>query len=126
MKDFYFIYILLLYVYIGVEKKLLKTLISGKKEWTRISKAQVKFVSDFLVYTKKYVPVEFPRKTRTLEVALQGVLPQNMYDHYMLFHVAIKKLTNLHHCKTNESYAESLLKKFAIALAFTEENYVHI
>ncbi len=110
---------------------MLQTWISGKMDGTRISKEQVKFVSDYLVYIKKYVPVEFPRKTRTLEdfkhlkatehrnhllyflpVALQGVLPQNMYDHYMLFHVAIKVLTSSFHCQTYASYAESLLKKF--------------
>ncbi len=34
-----------------------------------------------------------------------------MYDHYMLFHVAIKILTNSKHCYA--TYAESLLMKFA-------------
>lgn len=35
-----------------------------------------------------------------------------MYDHYMLFHVSIKILTNPHNCRTYASYAEILLKKF--------------
>jgi hypothetical protein len=71
----------------------------------------VKFVSDIPVYTKKYEPVEFPRKTRTLDVALQGVLPQNMYDHYVISRGHQDTYSN--HCKTYASYAESLLKKFA-------------
>lgn len=54
-------------VCIGVEKKILQTWISGKMNGTRISKEPVKLVSDFLVYIKKYVPIKFPRKTRTLD-----------------------------------------------------------
>ncbi len=118
-------------VCIGAEKKLLRTWISGKMDGTRLTKEQVISVSNFLVYVKRYVPVEFPRKTRTLDdfphlkatehrnhllyflpVALQGVLHQDMYDNYMLLHVSIKILTNSHNSRTYASYAEILLKKF--------------
>lgn len=118
-------------VCIGVEKKLLRTWIFGKMDGIRISKQQVKAVSEFLVYIKVYVPTEIPRKTRTLDdfpylkatehrnhllyflpVALKGVLTNRMYDHYMLLHVAIKILVNSKHCRTYAAYAESLLKKF--------------
>lgn len=118
-------------VCIGVQKKLLRIWLFGKMDPTRLTTDQKKLVSDFLVFIKEYCPVEFPRKTRTLDdfphfkatehrnhllyflpVALKGVLSQKMYDHYMLFHVAIKILTNSKHCQTYATYAQNLLKRF--------------
>lgn len=78
-----------------------------------------------------FIPSEFARKSRSLTelarwkatelrtfllytrpVVLKNVLPTRMYDHFLIFHVAIKILATEGLCKEFNQYAKELLHLF--------------
>ena len=116
---------------LGGEKKLFHAWTKGRFARTKLSQSQQDLISKYLVYIAKDIPIDFPRKTRALSelphmkatehrlhmlyvapVAFKNFLPQDLYDHFMLFHVAMKLLSNEESCKENAKYAEDLLTQF--------------
>ena len=94
---------------LGCMKKLLIAWIKGGFERTKLSKPSVNKVSAYLIAIAPDIPSDFRRKTRSLNdlphmkatklrlhmnyvgpVALKDVLSSPVYNHFMLFHVAMK------------------------------------
>ncbi len=116
---------------LGCMKKLLVAWIKSGFERTKLSQSSICTVSAYLIAIAPDVPCDFPRKTRTLNdlphmkatehrlhmnyvapVAFKHVLSQPLYNHFMLFHVAMKLLVNDEDCQAYVPYAEKLLKAF--------------
>lgn len=115
-------------VCLGVMKKLLITWIRGPRAQNRLSSGQIKQVSQKLVSLAPYVPKEFARKPRGLEVVdrwkatefrqfllytgpyvLKGILMNSLYKHFMCLSVAISILVNEQLARHYSDYASRLL-----------------
>jgi hypothetical protein len=115
---------------LGVMRKLLWVWIKGPLS-CRLSNRQKENISTFLVYLADFIPSEFARKSRSLTelarwkatelrsfllyigpVVLKNVLPTRMYNHFLIFHVAIKILATEGLCKEFNQYAKELLHLF--------------
>jgi hypothetical protein len=115
---------------LGTMKKLMSAWVKGRFERTKLSKEVVENLSANLIAIAKFIPCDFPRKTRTLNdlphmkateyrlhmnyvaPVIFNVLNTQLYNHFMLFHVAMKLLVNEENCVLYAQYAETLLKKF--------------
>ena len=116
---------------IGVMKKLLIAWTTTKHSPFKLSKEAQERVSRFLKYCEQFISSEFARKTRPLRdlphfkatehrlhllyvtaVAFKQVLPPKYYNHFLLFHVALKILMDENLCSRYYRYAETLLKQF--------------
>ncbi|KAI9559462.1 hypothetical protein GHT06_013452 [Daphnia sinensis] len=121
-------------VYLGVMRKLLYIWVHGRKSMKiRLSWQQMNEISKILFRIQSLISVEFSRKTRTLNelsrfkatefrllllyilpIVLKNRLPDEVYQHFILLHVAIRILS----CKrsveeeANIDYAHSLLTLF--------------
>ena len=121
-------------VYLGVMRKLLYIWVHGRKSMkVMLSWQQMNESSKILVRIESLISVEFSRKTRTLNelsrykatefrllllyilpIILKNRLPDEVYQHFILLHVAIRILS----CKrsveeeANIDYAHSLLTLF--------------
>jgi hypothetical protein len=134
VKDVPFEYLHL--VCLGVVRKLLHLWTKGKKCPARLRPHEIELISTKLKSLKSSVPVEFARKPRSLKelenwkgtefrqfvlysgpIVLKSVLSQELYEHFICFHVAITILVNPKLCKTLNSYAENLLKYFVQTFA---------
>jgi hypothetical protein len=118
-------------VCLGVMKKLLVTWMRVSRANNRLSSGQIAQISAKLVSLAHYIPREFARKPRSLEevdrwkatefrqfllytgqFALKGVLPHNLYKHFMCLCVAITILLNEDLVSNYSNYAHSLLSYF--------------
>lgn len=109
-------------------KKLLITWIRGPRAQNRLSSGQIKQVSQNRVSLAPYVPKEFARKPRGLEVVdrwkatefrqfllytgpyvLKGILMNSLYKHSMCLSVAISILVNEQLARHYSDYASRLL-----------------
>ena len=96
-----------------------------------ISHEAVAEISRRLVALQSSIPYEFARRPRSLTdlprwkatefrlfilyigpSVLKGVLPPPLYDHFMLFHVAIKILSSPDTCRKYNSFSKALLHHF--------------
>jgi hypothetical protein len=138
---------------LGAMKKLMKAWVKGGYERTKLSKLLVDHLSAFLIAMARFIPCDFPRKTRTLNdlphmkateyrlhmnyvaPVIFKVLDPQLYNHFILFHVAMKILVNDEDCITYAQYAETLLKTFvkdAVTLygpkfiAYNIHNLIHL
>jgi hypothetical protein len=117
-------------VCLGVTRKLLFMWISGPLP-TRLSSQMVEIISTSLAQYFDFLPSEFNRKPRSLAhvskwkatefrtfllytgiVVLKNVLAKNMYEHFLLFHVAIKILVHKTYSISQNEYARSILYLF--------------
>lgn len=117
-------------IYLGVMKKLLGHWLRGDKT-VKISQKLANEVSDAINNNYKNVCSEFARKPRSLKdverwkaveyrlfvcylgpVVLKGILREDLYNHFLLLHVAVVLLSNSVTCFKYCDYAESLLKQF--------------
>ena len=100
-------------VYLGCMKKLLNILVNERRNMKiRMSSRLIKEISHLLVAIEELIPVEFSRKTRTLDelscfkatefrllllyvlpLILKNRLPDVVYNHFLLLHVAIRILS---------------------------------
>lgn len=115
---------------LGVMRKLIILWLRGKLR-TRLSAGQVKEISSRLLGLRPFIPDLFARKPRGLEeidrwkatelrqfaiytgkVVLKGILSDELYEHFMLFSVALAILVCPHLVKEYNSYAEDLLVHF--------------
>ncbi len=115
---------------LGVMKKLL--LLWKETVPYKLSRKQLAKISKRLVSFSKFIPGVFNRKTRSLDeirhwkatefrmfltyigpIALKGVLDENRFQHFMLFHTAVYILSSL---TSNEwiDYAGMLLNTFVL------------
>ena len=118
-------------VCLGVMKKLLLTWMRGPRANNRLSSGQIGQISTKLVSLAHYIPQEFARKPRGLEevdrwkatefrqflvytgqIALKGVLPNNLYKNFMCLCVAITILLNRDLVLLYSNYAHRLLCYF--------------
>ena len=117
-------------VCLGVMRKLLILWLKGPL-LTRLSSKIVLDISEKMIRLRQYIPCEFARKPRSLSevdrwkatefrmfllyigpIVLEGNLSDDIYKHFLLFHVAISCLiSNRFHHQLN-SYAKSLLLLF--------------
>ena len=114
----------------GVGRKLLMIWMNGPLS-TRFSKAQLQQVTDILLSLRKYFPAEFSGKPIALKdichwkateyrlfllyigsILLQNIVSQGIYDHFMLFHVALTILVDFCLCYTHLDFADRLLRRF--------------
>ena len=122
---------------LGVMKRLLLIWKEGPRQ-TRLSNGQLTVVSNQLKAIAPFMPPVFNRKTRGLEevklwkatefrtfllytgpIVLQGVLPPQMFSHFMCLSVAIKILHwKGNHLKDYHGYAKDLLRNFVVNAKF--------
>ncbi|KAL2102150.1 hypothetical protein ACEWY4_001318 [Coilia grayii] len=112
---------------LGVTKKLLTTWSRGKTKH-RLSQALLREVNERLLDLRRYIPDVFARKCRGLDdlerwkatefrmfmlytgkIVLKGILPDEMYHHFMAFSVAMCILVSPHLTKNHSTYAHELL-----------------
>lgn len=117
-------------VCLGVMKKLLLHWIRGPLS-TRLSNTNINLISNRLIAIAEFFPREFARKPRSLHeiarwkatefrqfllytgpVVLKGVLDDDLYNHFMMLHVAIKILVNKDFCIKDNLQAKTLLVSF--------------
>ena len=117
-------------VCLGVVKKLINLWLSGPL-LCRLSAPVVLELSQTLIGLRKFIPTEFVRKPRTLNevgrwkaiefhqfllytgpVVLHNVLPDEVYNNFSLFFVAIFCLASPSNCVTYCNYSKTLLINF--------------
>ncbi|KAK3868236.1 hypothetical protein Pcinc_026365 [Petrolisthes cinctipes] len=115
---------------LGVMRRLLLIWIKGKKE-TRLTARHVDDISKKLLQIQQFVPREFARKPRGLEVidrwkatefrqfllytgklVLKGILRSDLYSHFMTLSVALCILVSPRLVQTHKDYAHLLLVYF--------------
>jgi hypothetical protein len=121
-------------VYLGVMRKLLYCWMHGRRTMkVRLTMQTMMEISNILVKISKFISVEFDRKTRKLEelsrfkatefrllllyifpIILKNRLPEEVYQHFILLHVAIRILSCQKYSQdeANVDYANSLLVLF--------------
>lgn len=121
---------------LGVVKKLLCNIWLHGKPSHKLSKECVRKISDLLLSLKSYVPMEFVRKTRSLDevkrwkatefrffllytgpLVLLNLIPSNKYLHFLTLHIAIRILMSTDLKKTYIEFANSLLLYFIDQIA---------
>ena len=104
-------------VCLGVTRKMLSFWVKGPPLRTKIGSASVKAISCALLNLRPHIPCEFNRKPRRLDsfenwkatefrtfllytgpVVLKGVIPENLFSHFMLLSVAISILLSASLC----------------------------
>lgn len=115
---------------LGVQKKLLLAWMRGKKE-TKLSSGQICEISSSLLNLRKNIPKIFARKPRSLleidrwkatelrlfllyigKLVLKKVLKRELYNHFLIFSVAISILVSPALVSKNSVYAHELLVCF--------------
>ena len=121
-------------VCLGATRRLLLHWIRGKRA-VKISTLIADIISNGLKNFAANVTVEFARKPRSLKdidqwkatefrlflcylgpLVLRSHLTNNLYQHFMLLHVAISILANPNMCWTHVDYAEKLLNIFVMQM----------
>ncbi len=116
---------------LGVMKKLLTHWKNRETVSLLITKEDVAEISKRLVDLQGSIPAEFARRPRSLEdlprwkatefrqfllytgpVILKGILHPNLYDHFMLFHGALKILSSSKTCFKYNTSSRSMLYQF--------------
>ena len=116
---------------IGIMRKLLSYWVRRDSPNYLISCEDISEISRRLVSLHSSVPCEFTRKPRSLEdlcrfkatelrqflmytgpAVLKNVLPEPLYNHFLLFHTAMKLLSAQPECFTYNTYCKNLLVKF--------------
>ena len=138
---------------LGVMRKLLWEWIKGPLS-NRLSQTQKDTISRFLIFLANYIPSEFSRKSRSLaelarwkatelrefllytgSIVLKNVLPKRLYEHFLLFHVAVKLLVAQNFCQEFNDYAKQLLVLFVTEaraiygekfLSYNVHNLIHL
>ena len=117
-------------VCLGVVRKLLYLWMKGPLR-TRLGGRCIEHISDKLLALKRCVPSEFARKPRSLAeldrwkatelrqfvlytgpVCLNGVIPREMYENFMLLSSGVYILLSTEHCKELIEQAQSILLNF--------------
>lgn len=141
-------------VCLGVMRKLLWSWIRGSPR-CRLAAFQRDEISRYLIYISAFIPCEFSRKSRSLNelprwkatelrlflfytgpVILKRFLPNFLYNHFLLLHVAVKILSTKSLCqKENIDYAKMLLVLFVTQckeyygekfLSYNVHNLIHL
>jgi len=118
-------------VCLGVVRKLLNIWVSGKCGPSRLSAALSHKLSSNLINLRAFIPSEFARKPRSVTflprwkatefrqfilytgvIVLKGVLPNDYYKHFIIFHVAIYILCSNRLFRRLNRYAHELLVYF--------------
>lgn len=117
-------------VLLGVVKRLISIWIKGKPP-NLLPNRDILSISEKLIICSKTEPKEFQRKIRGLldfgyfkatelrtfllyagPVVLKNILTNDMYNHFLLLHVAISILCNKNICKEKSHVAKSMIKEF--------------
>ncbi|XP_058260359.1 uncharacterized protein LOC131362404 [Hemibagrus wyckioides] len=115
---------------LGVTKKMITKWIRGDRN-VRMSAGQIDEVSQRLLSYRKSIPSSFARKPRRLEdidrwkatelqqfavytgkIALKGILADQLYDHFMIFSVALGLLLSPNLAVEYNSYSTELMTYF--------------
>ena len=119
-------------VYIGVVRKCFKAWINGEFGFeAKLSTILINEMDDRYIRLQEFCPQEFARRPRTLTkfgdfkatemrqfvlyaapYVLNGILPTNVFVHFMLLVSAMRLLTSPNETKENINFAGSLLKTF--------------
>lgn len=118
-------------VCLGVVKKLLSHWVKRETVSHLIRQQDVDELSRRLVHLQGSIPHEFARSPRSLDdlprfkatefrqfllytgpIILKGVLPDELYSHFMTLHVAIKILSSAETCFKYNSFSSDLLRHF--------------
>ena len=102
---------------LGAMKKLILHYIKGKYQRVRMSRVSRAILAHRISECRKYVPSEFPRKIESLEfvgqwkatsyrmvklylgpVLLKNLIRDDLFDHFLLFHTAMKLLSDETKC----------------------------
>lgn len=117
-------------VCLGVTRRLLSIWFNGPRS-TKLSRTHIALLSDKLVKFNKHIPREFARKPRAADeyknwkatelrlfllytgpVVLKGILPNNLYEHFLTLSVAIRILLCDQLLEHYLQYAADLLRYF--------------
>ncbi|XP_043471278.1 uncharacterized protein LOC122507811 [Leptopilina heterotoma] len=118
----------------GIMKKLMDYWLNGKLN-CKLSVRSRAELSRRLEFLKTQIPIEFQRKTRSTSffakwkatelrffllycgpIILKDLLPQNLYDHFLLLHVAARILHSDSFCRTYNDHAKLYLTSFFTAM----------
>ena len=116
---------------LGVMKKLLVECWLNSKVTTQISQRSKRLLSNTLILLKSQISEEFQRTTRSLEdlskwkatefrlfllylgpIVLKKVLPDRLYNHFLLFHVACRLLCSSEFASSYNNEAKHCLQSF--------------
>lgn len=114
-------------VCLGVTKRLLQFFLSGRRH-VRLTKSQIRIVSEHLKLIKPNIPTEFQRKPRSIleldhwkatelrqfllytgPIVFKNVLQRDYYDHFVTLSMAIQILCDKEQCISLNDYARRLL-----------------
>lgn len=130
---------------LGIMKKCLYMWKTGDLK-IRLHHRKCQTLSNNLEIIKQIIPIQFGRKPRSLDylkqwrateyrqillytgpVVLQGILPNDLYNHFLTLHVAIRILCCKNLCKNYLNYAEELLKHYvgSFKILYGEYNVSH-
>ncbi|XP_072751192.1 uncharacterized protein [Anoplolepis gracilipes] len=126
-------------VYLGIMKKLLILWVSKGKPSFKLSGRAINNLSNRLILLSSYIVHEFPRKCRAISdlnrwkanefrlfllyvgpVSLINILPKQLYNHFLMFHVGITILCNDNHIFEHIDFAEEVLYNF---VKYFEKSY---
>ncbi|KZS10320.1 Uncharacterized protein APZ42_025240 [Daphnia magna] len=117
---------------LGVNRKLFVSWTHGKYHNVKLSRVQRGRLAERIECIRSFIPNDFPRKHGALQlldkwkstcfriiklrlrpVLLRHILLDNLYDHFLLFHVAMVLLSNEQECVKPEvtDYCSQLLKR---------------
>ena len=122
----------------GIMKKLIDLWIKGPLT-IRISRRQKVAISERLLHftTHRQIPIEFQRKPRTIfeyskwkatefrffllycgPIVLKDILSKQLYDHFLLLHVACRILCSEELAISHNTMAKKFLKKFVMVMPY--------
>jgi len=118
-------------VCLGVVKKLLTHWFNRETVQHLITREDVAELSRRLLYLHNMIPCEFARKPRSLDdlarwkatefrlflmytgpIVLKGILPDTLYDHFMVLHCAMKLLSSSETCFRFNTFSKQLIHHF--------------
>lgn len=121
-------------VLIGAVKKMIKIWSSGKHS-SRLPTRDIYNISELLLKISKTQPCEFQRKLTSIEnlafmkgtqlrtfllysgpYVLKGILPIDLYNHFLLLHVAIRILCDKDICISHNELANEMLREFVFEM----------
>ena len=116
---------------LGVMKKLLHHWLNRETVYHLISPDTVDEITRRLLLIRRFIPNDFVRKARSLTelcrwkatelrlfllyigpVILRDILPRALYDHFMVFHLAMKILSSAKTCYKYNTFAVQLMRHF--------------
>jgi len=118
-------------VYLGVLRRILFQMVEGTNYFCKLDARKISLLSKKLELLHKYIPLDFARKPQSVNkvkkwkatelrqfllytgvFVLNGIIPNNHFEHFKIFHTAIFILSHPNLALKLYNYAQALLRKF--------------